>query len=81
MTIEFKKAAEACGHAAPVFGCRGCIDRDREAAISAFALATRPPVCPDHGPMMLGEADRVAMTIAYECSEDECGAQELVEVK
>jgi hypothetical protein len=82
MNIEFVKEAEICGHAGPAFGCQGCIDKDREAAIRSFYYESLRPNCPDHGPMMVASGDRVAMKITYECGDDEdCGHSEEVPVR
>ena len=82
MSIEFPTEAATCAHTAPAFGCQGCIDRDREAAIIDFWTNTPRPRCERHGAMMVATGDRRGMVITYECGEDEdCESFEEVPVR
>lgn len=72
MTIEFPAKTATCGHASPVFGCKGCIDSDRESAIKEFFSTADRPDCPRHGEMMLATGNRLTMMITYECCHGVC---------
>ena len=80
---------ETCAHTAPVFGCRGCVNRDKLGILEA-AKREPGPLCPECGHRMEAyEADPVTMTIDYACTasgwsydgERRCSGEAIVEVK
>ena len=66
--LEFEKPAEVCEHHHPKFGCRGCIDIEREGALEAFYKEVAPPMCRRcKAPMQIATGHRMAMLIEYDC--------------
>ena len=66
--LEFDRPATPCDHHRPKFGCRGCIDIEREGALETFYKETAPPTCTRcRAPMMIATGHRMAMIIEYSC--------------
>ena len=59
----------SCGHEVPAFGCKPCIDGDKDRIIEEAKKAPSPP-CPEcGGKMALYEWSGEGMTLDYVCEQ------------
>lgn len=75
-------ASVTCQHEAPVFGCQGCINRDKVAILQQAVGTTKAPPCTTCGcATYYYESDMATMTLYFGCQNGQCDGGAEVEIK